>query len=94
MSELSYSYFRFFALQRKYKKIALDEVQKFYIRSYSPLKEFGGYGIRTNKGGTAYNVSGKKGLQLELKGGKKFLIGTQKPELLLMAIQSATGRSS
>ncbi len=37
-------------------------------------------GIRYGPKGTAYNVSGKIGLQLELKNGKKILIGTRKPE--------------
>jgi hypothetical protein len=40
---------------------------------------FVGYGIRIgSKYGTIYNIKGNKGLALELKNGKKFLIGTQK----------------
>ncbi len=34
------------------------------------------------KYGTVYNTRGNKGLALELKNGKKFLIGTQKMEEL------------
>jgi len=39
----------------------------------------GGWGIRLwTKYGTVYNMKGNKGLTIELKNGKKFLIGTQK----------------
>lgn len=39
----------------------------------------GGWGIRLwTKYGTVYNTKGNKGLAIELKNGKRFLIGTQK----------------
>jgi hypothetical protein len=42
-----------------------------------------GHGVRfTLSNGTMYNVSGRKAMQIQLKGGKKFAIGTQKPEEL------------
>ena len=44
--------------------------------------EYGGWGIRTIslKKNIAYTISGDKGLQIELKDGKKILLGTQNPE--------------
>ena len=47
------------------------------------MLEYGGWGLRggffLNKGkGTAYNVSGNIGIQLEFVNGKKILIGTHK----------------
>ena len=43
----------------------------------------GGWGIRFwTKHGTVYNVRGNKGLLVELKNGKSFVIGTQKQEEL------------
>ena len=43
----------------------------------------GGWGLRlTSKYGTVYNVKGNKGLALTLKNGRKYLIGTQRPEEL------------
>lgn len=55
-----------------------------YVREYNPLMEYGGWGFRSSmKGnGNAWNVSGNKGLQIEMIDGKKFMIGTQKPEEL------------
>lgn len=59
--------------------IGWDEIDKAYIRTYSPLKEYGGWGIRKGFGkiGRAFNISGNVGLQIELKDGKRILIGTR-----------------
>jgi hypothetical protein len=72
-------YFRFFPIHQSYEFISFNSIQKCYIRQYKPLKEFGGWGIRFGINSNAYNISGKIGLQLELKNGEKLLIGTQKP---------------
>lgn len=73
---------RVFPLHLKYQFIAWGDIEKAYIRQYSPIGEFGGWGIRYGFGkkGKAYNVSGNMGLQLELKNNKRLLIGTQKSE--------------
>lgn len=73
---------RFFPFHLKKKFFAWDEIAKAEVREYSPLLEYGGWGIRRGRSGIAYNVKGKMGLQLVLKNGKKILIGTQKAEEL------------
>lgn len=62
------------------RKIAWEDIEKAYIRNYKPILEYGGWGIRYGLGnkGMAYTVGGYQGLQLELKNGKKVLIGTKK----------------
>ena len=61
------------------KKFDLKKIESAEIVSYG----FVGYGIRISfKYGTVYNVKGNKGLAITLKSGKKYLIGTQKPEEL------------
>jgi len=74
-------HYRFAPVRRKMRDISWSEVEKAYTRTYSPIKEYGGWGIRSGiaKTGKAYNVSGDKGLQLELKNGQKILIGTNRP---------------
>lgn len=64
------------------KKIFRSEIKSAQVRVYSPLSEYGGWGIRKSSAGTAYNVMGNHGLQLELTDGKRLLIGTQHPEEL------------
>lgn len=74
------------------KRIPLGDVEKYYTRIYRPIMEYGGWGIKFGFGkGIAYNVSGNRGVQLELNNGKKILIGSQKPEELETAIQMAKG---
>ena len=52
-------------------------------------KFVGGWGIRLwTRYGTVYNVKGYKGLALQLKNGKKLLIGTQKEEELKNFVHS------
>ena len=70
---------RFFPFQRVYYYVKWEELESVHLRKYKAIKEFGGWGIRFNfVGGKAYTIKGNEGLQLVLKSGKKFLIGTQK----------------
>jgi hypothetical protein len=77
-------YVRFFPFHLKYKHYAWERLTKSYVRQYSPITEYGGWGLRIGLfgKGTAFNVSGNKGLQLEFTDNKKLLIGTNKPEEL------------
>lgn len=73
-------HYRFFPVHLKMRDISWDEVEAVYVRTYEPLREYGGWGIRfsVSRKGRAYNVSGNIGLQLRLKSGKPILFGTQK----------------
>jgi hypothetical protein len=45
---------------------------------YSPIREFGGWGIRWGgKNKRAYNMSGNQGVELTMNDGKSILIGSQ-----------------
>ncbi len=81
-------YYKFFPFHFKNHRIDWASVEKAFVREYSPLGEFGGWGIRFGFGqGRALNVSGNMGLQLHLKNGKKILIGTRKPDELAMVLE-------
>jgi hypothetical protein len=74
-------YVRFFPFHKKFKHYAWDTLTKSFVRQYSAITEYGGWGLRLGLfgKGTAFNVSGDKGLQLEFTNNKKLLIGTNKP---------------
>ncbi|MDX1761445.1 MAG: hypothetical protein R3218_04755 [Christiangramia sp.] len=57
-----------------------SEIEDCYVRKYSPITEYGGWGIRGLGEAKAYNVSGDTGIQIITKNHEKFLIGTKKPE--------------
>lgn len=71
------------------KRVPMRDIESAQTREYSPLREFGGWGIRTTRNGRAYNAYGNTGVQLVLTDGSRVLIGTQKPEELLAALRSA-----
>lgn len=71
------------------KDIALNDIAQYEARIYRPILEYGGWGLRYSWRGTAYNVSGNRGVQLVLANGKRILIGSQVPEELAEAIARA-----
>jgi hypothetical protein len=86
-------YYQFFPLHFKARFIPWAEVENAHVRKYSPISEYGGWGLRggfifTSKNGKAVNISGDIGLQLELKTGKRLLIGTQKENEVKQVIAS------
>jgi len=89
-------HYRFFPLIIKNKLISTVEIQRFEIRKYKPIIEYGGWGVRRGFGRKwqrAYNVSGNIGLQLYLTNGKKVLFGTQKPQAILHAMNEIIKQS-
>jgi hypothetical protein len=82
-------YIRFFPFHLSFRHYAWDQLSKSYIREYSPITEYGGWGFRVGVfgNGKAYSVSGKMGLQLEFTNGRKLLIGTNKADELEMTLK-------
>lgn len=77
---------RFWPFMRR--RIFRSEIVEARVRKYSPIGEYGGWGIKYGKSGKCYNTQGDMGLQLRLKDGKKVLIGTQRPEELAEFIEA------
>ena len=81
-------YVRCFPFHFKEKFFAWDTLSASYVRTYSPLIEYGGWGIKYSfKGnGLVYNTAGNVGLQLNFKEGEAVLIGTQKGEEIKLVL--------
>ena len=86
-------YVRFSPFHFKEKFFEWESISASYVRTYSPLKEYGGWGIKYgfNGQGLVYNVVGNIGLQLKFKEGEPVLIGTQKGEEI-KAVLAELGR--
>jgi len=80
-------HYKMFPFHFKWQTIAWQEIHNLEIRTYRPLKEFGGWGLRFGQSGKAYTISGKTGLQLQLKNGRKVLFGTQKADVMKSYLQ-------
>lgn len=69
--------------------IRLRDIQEAQVRTYRPLKEYGGWGIKGwSRHNMAYNMAGDRGVQLVLRDGRRILVGSQRPEELALAIDS------
>ncbi len=75
-------YIKYIPFRWRWKFISSEEITTAYIRTYDPIGEYGGWGIKRmdKKTGWCYNTRGKTGLQLILTDGSKILIGTQHPD--------------
>ena len=67
-------------------KIPFENIQTCVDVQYKPLRDYGGWGVRFGPKGTAYNVSGDRGIQIELVNGAKVLIGSGNSKGLAAAI--------
>ena len=79
-TEMSTAGIRFRLFPLGWRVIEWQEIQHIEVREYDPLDEYGGWGIRISGAGSAYALSGNTGIQLDLKNGKKILIGTRKAD--------------
>jgi hypothetical protein len=68
--------------------INMADITAIETHSFSPLKDFGGCGIRINREMKAYFLSGNRGVKLTMNDGKKYLIGSDYPERLATVIKA------
>lgn len=75
-------HYGFWPFQKKLRTAAWHEIESCYVRQYSALREFGGWGYKYSLSGNGkvYNTRGNTGIQIVFKNKSKTLVGTQKPE--------------
>tara|TARA_B100000029_G_scaffold480720_1_gene529021 strand:- start:100 stop:615 length:516 start_codon:yes stop_codon:yes gene_type:complete len=78
---------RFRPFHRRWVVFNFESIQTAEAITYSPLKDYGGWGIKYGRKGKAYNVSGNTGVLLTMKNGKCVLIGSMDHEALGRRIQ-------
>ena len=78
---------RFRPFHRRWVVFDFESIQTAEAITYSPLKDYGGWGIKYGRKGKAYNVSGNTGVFLTLKDGKNVLIGSTNQDALYSRIQ-------
>ncbi|MCX7879083.1 MAG: hypothetical protein N2517_00270 [Ignavibacteria bacterium] len=78
-------HFRLFPFHKKFRKISFSEIKSFTVRTFHPILEYGGWGIRysVRRNGVAYTISGRNGLQIELNSLKRLMIGIKQPKMVL-----------
>jgi len=75
------------------KRILLEEIREARSVTYSPLREFGGWGLRAGgKKKTAWNIRGNRAVLLILEDGTRFYLGSDRPEGAVQWIQAAMAK--
>jgi hypothetical protein len=71
------------------RSIAIGDVERVEARTYSAMKEYGGWGIKGwSKQNVAYNVSGNRGAELTLRDGRRIMLGSRRAEELAEVIEA------
>jgi hypothetical protein len=74
------------------KRIPFAEISSIEPVEYRPIREFGGWGIRFGRNGKrAWTIRGNRAVRLELRDGRIFYVGSEKPERLAERIRAAGG---
>lgn len=83
-------YVRFYPFHFSFKSFPFEIIQSYEVRTYNPIMDYGGWGIRYGLKGKAYNIKGNRGVLFEFSEGKKvkkLMIGSQVPEKLSEAVR-------
>lgn len=79
-------YYRYRPFHRSFRNIPWNNIETHEVQTFSPLREWGGLGLRVKRGGRAYLASGNQGVLLHLSNGRQVMIGSKRPEELAKAI--------
>ncbi len=73
------------------RTIAWDQITSVEARTYRPVRDFGGWGVRWAARGIVYHARGRRGVRLILASGERVLVGSQRPDELALAIGAQAG---
>jgi len=78
-------HYRFIPYHGKWRTFTWDSISSVEVKEYSPLSEYGGWGLRLG----CVNTSGNKGMLIRFHERSSFMIGTQKVEELKATLEQA-----
>lgn len=80
-------------LHARLLRLGRADVQSVRVENFNPLADFGGWGIRYARGTWGYIFRGHRGVRVETRKGKRYLITSDEPEKLAAALQAASQTS-
>ena len=66
-----------------------SDITEVQVHTFSPLADFGGYGIRRNRQMLAFFLQGRQGVKLATRQGRQYLVGSDQPQRLAAVILAA-----
>ena len=73
------------------RTIPWDQIRSVETRTYRPIRDFGGWGVRWAARGIVYHARGARGVRMVLASGERVLVGSQRPDELARDIAARTG---
>lgn len=74
------------------KKIRYDQILRTESVTYSPIREFGGWGVRSGAGGRkVWSARGNHAVVLHLEDGTRLYVGSDSPHRLEERIRTVAG---
>ncbi len=86
-------YARFAPFHREARFFPFEEIVTHRAVTYRPIAEYGGWGLRRGRNGSAYNVSGNRGVLLTFRDGTTLLLGSRRADELDAAIDRGRGKA-
>lgn len=73
--------YRLYPFHSSFREIEWSAIARAEVIKYKPIRDYGGWGYRNSFGkkGTAFSISGDYGIAIDLKSGKRVLLGTINP---------------
>jgi hypothetical protein len=71
------------------RNLSWQEIRTVRLREFSPLAEFGGWGLRYRPGTTALFLRGRRGAEIVIASGRSWLVGSDHPERLCEVLEAA-----
>jgi len=72
------------------RRIPLDRIRSVETITHDIARDYGGHGIRSNRGGKAYIAGSGGGVRATLAAGEKLVLGSMRPDELAAALRAAT----
>jgi hypothetical protein len=73
------------------RTIPWDQIRSVEVRTYRPVRDFGGWGVRWAPRGIVYHARGNRGARLVLASGERVLVGSLRADELVRAIAARAG---
>lgn len=70
------------------RNVSFADIAAVEVAKYRPIREFGGWGLRWNRQGTAYTTSGSIGVRVDLKNGRYLMLSAKHPAAVRDEIRS------
>jgi len=82
-------YLKLWPLHRSFRRISWSEIERYESIRYRPLRDFGGWGIRWAPARSRTTSVGIESGWFERTDGRGVLVGSQRPEELVSAIDES-----